>query len=237
MVMKKKILLRIFSLALVASLVIPMTGCGSKRRQEEYKRDGIEAMQNEDYDKALKYFLNALSQSGSVGKEEKDLALYKASAQYKLGKSGEALKTLQGLLEFDSKDVKALYLMGLIYCDCNKPSKALNYLTKACSLSRKSSLYENAYLSLINAGMGDQADTFYEKMPKEARASKEVLRLRVISYEDGSDFSNALDSAESYLRQYPDDEDMSKEKDFLETALKTVSTDNDAEETETTENN
>lgn len=235
-VMKKRFFLQLCSLSLIAALVLPMTGCGSKRRQEEYKRDGIEAMQEEKYDKALKCFLNALSQSGSVGREEKDLALYKASAQYKLGKSGEALKTLQGLLEFDQKDVNALYLMGLIYCDCNKPDKALSYLTKACSVSGKAALYENAYLSLINAGMSEEAGTFYDKMPKEARASKEVVRLRVIEYEKESDFSNALDCAESYLKQYPDDEDMTKEKDFLTTALKSVS-DDSSDTAETVENN
>ena len=67
--------------------------------------------------------------------------------------------------------------------------------------------------------MREAADTFYDKMPKEAKASKEVMRLRVINYEEDGDFSNALDCAKNYLEQYPDDEDMTKESEFLKTAL------------------
>lgn len=113
--------------------------------------------------------------------------------------------------------------MGLIYCDDAKPDKAFTYLSKACSASGKSSLYENAYLSLINAGMTKQADSFYGKMPKEAKASKKVLKLRVICYENENDYSNALNCVKHYLKQYPDDEDMKKEQDFLKTVLRSVS--------------
>ena len=233
----KNLLFHICSSALIVSLALSLGGCGKRRKQEEYKRDGIEAMQNEDYDKALKDFSNALSQSTRVGDEEKDLALYKATAQYKLGKDDDAVKTLKGITEFDKNDEKALYLMGLIYCDGGDEDKALSYLTKASSISKDSELYENAYLSLINAGMRDAADTFYDKMPKEAKASKEVMRLRVINYEDDGDFSNALECAKNYLEQYPDDEDMTKESKFLTTALKTSSDDSKTKSDTSAENN
>lgn len=213
----KKNICRLIICVLVSSAAVSMSGCGAKRRQEEYKRAGIEAMQEEDYGKALKSFENALSQSGSVHKEEKDIALYKASAQYRLGKTDDAVTTLKGLLAFDDKDIKAMYLLGLIYCDTGDADKALSYLTKACGLSGKASLYENAYLSLINSGMQDEADSFYDGMPKEARASKKVLRLRVVSFEADADFTNAYDSVKSYLAQYPDDEEMAAERDFLKT--------------------
>ncbi|MGN0241884.1 MAG: tetratricopeptide repeat protein [Candidatus Weimeria sp.] len=215
----KNTLFTILSFALIISLSFPMTGCGKKRKQEDYKRDGIEAMQNKDYDKALKDFSNALSQSTTVGADEKDIALYKATAQYKLGKNDDALKTLKGLLEFDSDDEKALYLSGLICCNTGDEDKALSYLTKASSVSKDSELYENAYLALVNAGMRDAADTFYNKMPKDAKASKDVMRLKVKSCEEDGDFSNALEYANSYLEQFPDDEDMKKESEFLTTAL------------------
>ena len=220
MVMKiKNKLFTILSFVLIFSLAIPMTGCGKQLKQEDYKRDGIEAMKQENYEKALKDFSNALSQSTTVGDEEKDIALYKATAQYKLGKNDDALQTLKGLLEFDSKDEKALYLSGLIYCNTGDEDKALSYLKKASSISKDSELYENAYLSLINAGMREAADKFYEKMPKDAKASKEVMRLKVKSCEEDGDFSNALEYANNYLEQYPDDEDMKKESEFLTTAL------------------
>lgn len=200
-------------------MAFPMTGCGKRRKQEDYKRDGIEAMKQEDYKAALRDFSNALSQSTTVGDNEKDIALYKATAQYKLGKNDDALQTLKGLLEFDPKDEKALYLRGLIYCSTGDDEKALSNLIKASSISKDTELYENAYLSLVNAGMRDAADKFYEKMPKDAKASKEVMKLKVKSYEEDGDFSNALECANNYLEQFPDDEDMKKESEFLTTAL------------------
>ena len=63
--------------------------------------------------------------------------------------------------------------------------------------------------------MDDEAEDFYDVMPKEARASKKVLKLRVIGFEKKADFASALDSAQSYLIQFPDDADMKKEEEFL----------------------
>lgn len=208
---------KIIVAALISACAVSVIGCGGKQ-QDEYKRAGIEAMDERDYSKALKSFNKALSRSVSVGAEEKDIALYKASAQHELGRDGEALSTLQGLLSFDSDDYKARFLMGCIYTDCDKPDKALDSFEKACSISGKASLYENAYQTLISGGLEEQAEQFYDRMPKEARASKKVLKLRVISFEGKADFTEALDCAESYLDQFPDDEDMIKERDFLKLA-------------------
>lgn len=216
--MSKNTARRIITAGVLMACAISVTGCSGSRQQEEYKRAGIEAMDEKDYSKALKSFNKALSTSVTVGAEERDIALYKASAQHELGKDGEALSTLQGLLSFDSDDYKARFLMGCIYTDCNKPGKALDSFEKACSIGGKASLYENAYQTLISGEMEDQAEKFYDQMPKEARASKKVLKLRVISFEENADFTEALDCAKSYLEQFPDDEEMTKERDFLKLA-------------------
>lgn len=213
--MKKNRTLKIIAVTLVMSMAIGMSSCGSQKKQDEYKRAGIEQMDAGEYDKALKNFNKALSLSSTVGKDEKDIALYKASAQHELDRNGEAINTLNGLLKFDKDDYKALFLRGCIYADINKPEKALPDLTAACRQSKKTSMYEGAYQTLISAGLDDEAEDFYDDMPKEARASKKVLRLRVIGFEKKADFASALDSAESYLTQFPDDEDMKKEEAFL----------------------
>lgn len=213
--MNKGQALKAASVALIATIAISVSSCGNQKKQDEYKRAGIEQMDEKDYDKALKSFNKALALSATVGKDEKDIALYKASAQHELGKNGDAINTLNGLLEFDSSDYKAIFLRGCIYADINKPEKALTDLKKACSISKKASLYENAFQTLISAGMDDEAEDFYDVMPKEARASKKVLKLRVIGFEKKADFASALDSAQSYLIQFPDDADMKKEEEFL----------------------
>lgn len=213
--MKKNKALKILSISLIAAMAVSISSCGKQKQQDEYKRTGIEQMDEKQYDKALKSFNKALSLSSTVGRDEKDIALYKASAQHELGKNGDAINTLNGLLRFDSDDYKAVFLRGCIYADINKPQKAVKDLTKACRISKKTSMYENAFQTLISAGMDDEAEDFYDDMPKEARASKKVLKLRVIGFEKKADFASALDSAESYLTQFPDDEDMKKEEAFL----------------------
>lgn len=206
---------KIISMALIAAMAVSVSSCGNQKKQDEYKRTGIEQMDDGQYDKALKSFNKALALSSTVGRDEKDIALYKASAQHELGKNGDAINTLNGLMKFDADDYKAVFLRGCIYADINRPGKAVADLKKACSLSKRTSLYESAYQTLISVGMDDCAEDFYDDMPKEARASKKVLKLRVIGFEKKADFASALDSAESYLTQFPDDEDMKKEEAFL----------------------
>ncbi|MDD6381155.1 MAG: hypothetical protein PUG04_05655 [Lachnospiraceae bacterium] len=206
---------KIISMALIAAMAVSVSSCGNQKKQDEYKRTGIEQMDDGQYDKALKSFNKALALSSTVGRDEKDIALYKASAQHELGKNGDAINTLNGLMKFDADDYKAVFLRGCIYADINRPQKAVADLKKACSLSKRTSLYESAYQTLISVGMDDCAEDFYDDMPKEARASKKVLKLRVIGFEKKADFASALDSADSYLTQFPDDEDMKKEEAFL----------------------
>lgn len=213
--MKKYSKVRLITAMLLVTMSFTATSCGRQKQQDEYKRQGIEQMDTKEYSKALKSFNKALSLSSTVGRNEKDIALYKASAQHKLGKNGDAINTINGLIAFDKADYRLYFLRGLIYADIGRSTKALADLKKGCALSKKSSLYVSAYETLISQGMDKTAEDFYQEMPKEARAQKKVMRLRVIGYEKKGDFASALHFAKSYLIQYPDDTDMKKEEAFL----------------------
>ena len=99
-------------------------------------------------------------------------------------------------------------------------------------------MLQNSYdgsstLYLISTPIGNLDDITY-------RSVKVLNDVDVIFSEDTRvtlNLLNYLGINKKLIALHEHNEDMAKEKDFLETALKTVSTDNDAEETETTENN
>ena len=80
-------------------------------------------------------------------------------------------------------------------------------------------MYEKAYVYLIAADLSGQAEQFYMIMPGEARASENVLRQRVLLYEKQADYKKAYQAAKKYLKQYPQDEDMQDEAEFLKSRL------------------
>jgi Flp pilus assembly protein TadD len=208
---------------MAASLVLSATllaGCGNVKKQNEYKQKGIAAMEEEDYAKALSFFQKALKESGGrITEREADICYYKATAQYRLDQPGAALATLDSLVDYHKNDAKASFLKGMIYADTGKAQKAYDALKEACETSKENEMYENAYMDLIAASLLEQAEQFFEIMPSESKASEQVLRQRVLLYEKKADYKKAYDAAMKFLKQYPQDEDMQEEIDFLKSRL------------------
>ena len=71
--MNKGQALKAASVALIAAMAISVSSFGNQKKQDEYKRAGIEPMDEKDYDKALKSFNKALALSATVGKDEKEI--------------------------------------------------------------------------------------------------------------------------------------------------------------------
>ena len=214
---RKKYITVAASLVLSASL---LAGCGNVKKQNAYKQKGIAAMEDEDYKKALSYFNKALKESGGrITAREADICYYKATAQYRLNKPGAALATLGSLEDYHKDDANASFLKGMIYADTGKAKKAFEALESACRTSGENEMYEKAYVYLIAADLSGQAEQFYMIMPGEARASENVLRQRVLLYEKQADYKKAYQAAKKYLKQYPQDEDMQDEAEFLKSRL------------------
>ena len=80
-------------------------------------------------------------------------------------------------------------------------------------------------LGEIAAESGDYADaaTYYKKAIENASDSqKKGLQKKLVAiYEKSGDFSSALETAKAYVADYPDDADMQKEYEFLQTRVDT----------------
>ncbi len=78
-------------------------------------------------------------------------------------------------------------------------------------------------LGEIAAESGDYADaaTYYKKsIENAADAQRKGLQKELVAmYEKSGDFSSALETAKAYVADYPDDADMQKEYEFLQTRV------------------
>ena len=323
--MKKRVM--VFFLAGLLGMSVLLGGCTSKseKKAQEYKELGIKQMQDADYEKAVNSFQKALDQSlGKIHAEQLDVCYYKALAQYKAGDTKAAIKTYDGLIDYDAKNWEAYYLRGSVYLADGQLEACLKDYEQAVSLhDSDAELYGNISENLQNAGKTEEAqkyleqglklkpssaadyeslgklyqikgDTenavqmltkaaeqgadsayltlgqlyssqdkkedaqaafqkYMEKHPKDADALaqlasiatdagdyddaavyykdameaaqgdqvQELQKSLVAVYEKQGDFAAALEEAKSYVADYPDDSEMQKEYEFLQTRVLT----------------
>ena len=285
-------------------------GCTSKSEKKalEYKQLGISQMKEAKYEDAVSSFQKALDQSlGRIRAQELDVCYYKALAQYKSGDTKAAIKTYDGLVDYDKKNWEVYYLRGSVLLADGQPDACLKDYDKAVSLNDSDAeLYGHISENLQNAGRTQEAQKYLEqglnkmltqaadkgadraylalgklytsekkmedakaafqkymeKHPKDADALeqlasiaadagdyadaatyykdameaasgdqvKELQKALVAVYEKNGDFASALEEAKDYVADYPEDETMQKEYEFLQTrgltGLENTGTDN-----------
>ena len=99
-------------------------GCTSKSEKKalEYKQLGISQMKEAKYEDAVSSFQKALDQSlGRIRAQELDVCYYKALAQYKSGDTKAAIKTYDGLVDYDKKNWEVYYLRGSVLLADGQP--------------------------------------------------------------------------------------------------------------------
>ena len=121
-------------LALFLMIALCLAGCGktdeNHEKQQALKQEGMELQSSGDYSGAIAKYEEALRLSDmSVGKEELDLAYYKASAQYRSGDLQGAIDTYSAILAV--KESEDSYLgRGLLYVAANDAQHAEEDLNK-----------------------------------------------------------------------------------------------------------
>ena len=144
--------------------VLLLSGCENEKEKnmEAYRQYGINCMEQEDYDGALKAFQKALDQSnGKIGKKELDICYYKAEAQYRSGDSDAALGTYNSILSYDKNAADAYYLRGNLYYALGDGEKAAEDYQKAVSADKDNyELYIGIYESLAANGQESDGETY-----------------------------------------------------------------------------
>ncbi len=143
-------------------------GCDDEQKikaEQAYRLEGIQKIQNGDYESAIEKFNLALNErAGKVTNLEEDINFYKAYAQIEAGRTEDAVDTYTALVEYNKKNADAYYLRGLAYMSMGDTKLAAEDFRQAVSYKKDSgTLYAGIYEQLMKAGLLDEAAAYLEE--------------------------------------------------------------------------
>ncbi len=197
-----------------AACILAAGGCGDEKqieKEQAYRQTGLERMDQEDYEGAIKAFDQALQERvGIVSNLEEDINFYKAHAQMETGKIADAIATYSAIIEYDKKNADAYYLRGCAYMSAGQPDDAAADFEHAAEYEKDNGqMYAGIYEQLVMAGLLDEAAGYLEQGLKmkgdSASAYLSRGRLYFISgdYEKAeSELNAALDKKETAANLY-----------------------------------
>lgn len=146
---------------LILAAVLCMGCTDREENQIQYREEGIQLLQNGDYEGALENLQNALDLSlGKVGKIEMDICFYKAEALYYLGDIQGAMDTYSAIIGFN-ENPKAYFLRGNLYYSQNDEAHALEDYAAAAEHEKKDyELYIGIYEALTAHGKEQEAQIY-----------------------------------------------------------------------------
>lgn len=89
-----------------------------------------------NYEEAIKYYTQALSDSNGIIKDiDIDITYYRAIAEMKLGNTADAIKAFDSIIAINPKDDNAYYMRGKAYLASGNKSKAIEDYDMTLSLA------------------------------------------------------------------------------------------------------
>lgn len=148
--MRRQKPLYLIGLLVIMVLSVVMTGCTTSReKQEQYKTQGLDALNKGNYKEAVELFDEALKMSeGTVSDTEIDICYCKAAAQFNANDKEGAIKTYTALVDYDSKNPYPYFLRGSVYLKSGEKNPAFNDYKEAIKIDEKNydlyiAIYEN----------------------------------------------------------------------------------------------
>ena len=166
------------------------------------QKEGTAALEEGNYEEALAQFREAAESSD----REKSAEGYRGlgMAYYESGEYGKALEAFQEAVDLGTEETVQLYhLMSVCgmqaWTDAEEDEAAYTSVLE----------YIQTGLALAETGSGGDAP--------DADMIREMKYNEIICYEKLADWENARQKADEYLSEYPDDEAVQKEAEFLKT--------------------
>ncbi|MCR4612067.1 MAG: hypothetical protein K5644_09240 [Lachnospiraceae bacterium] len=172
---------RIIISALIVSTLFSLSACTtSKERQEQFKADGVAALNKGDYAKAVELFNEALSFSeGSVDDGEIDICYYKAAAQANNNDAKGAAQTYTALMEYDEDNPYPCFLRGSVYLKSGEKSAAIEDYKEAIKRDEENwDLYIAIYENLSAMNFENEAQEFLNIALEKSGDSKDECIAR-----------------------------------------------------------
>ena len=190
--MKKK------SFVILLLMMLCLSSC--KSEVKEYRMEVISALEKGDAKKALEDFTLALEKSkGRVGSLQFDILSYKAEAEIHLGKLSEAEEDLQNVETLSRK----------------------NYQKLKDRIAAKKLVYSAG--EALNQNDLEKARTCLdEAKEKGLSADRDMEYNEAVYLEKTGEWQKAYEAFTQYLNRYPEDENASRELQFLENRVKAL---------------
>lgn len=189
MKIKRKLM---FTAAVCISAAGILGGCANPQKE------GTAALEEGNYEEALAQFQKAAESEDSKKSAEGYRGL--GMAYYESGEYGKALEAFQQAVDLGAAETVQLY-----------------HLMASCGIQTWEDEEDyTAVLEYIQAGLALAETDDSGEVPDEEMI-REMKYNEIICYEKLADWENARQKAEEYLSEYPDDEAVQKEAEFLKT--------------------
>lgn len=162
-------------------------------------------MEKEDYKEAVTQFTQAASTAEAKGKKEDSAEAYRGlgMAYYELKEYDKVLESMQKALDDGVQRTAELYnIMGVSAMQQEDYESALKYFDEGISYAQSK--------DAVNASKSKK-EVDYSDLIQEMRYNQ------VVCYEKQENWEEAKNAANEYIADYPNDKDIEKEVEFLET--------------------
>lgn len=185
---------------LICIVFLLFTACAKNNKILEYRREGINAIRNNNYSDALNYFNIAIKTgNGQVGELQYDLLMYKAECLFMLGKYEECRNVYSILVDINPNNKQFKELYGL-----------LNDISKLTELKN----------ALNNDDTELSAELINQIKNSGIEHDKSVLFNQAVLYEKQGNWRDALNTFNYYIKLYPNDQLALQEINFITVQLK-----------------
>ena len=192
---KQKRYRRIIATALLTGMGLMLTGCGEEKTENAlaYRKIGINAMGEGNYEEAINNFQLALDQSkGQIRNLELDICMQKAEALYLNEQPEDAIAVCDAVLDYDKSYATAYYLRGNLYLQQGDSEKALaDYEQAAKYADADYEIYIQLYENLNRAGMKAEGEKYLNKALELKGKGRYYLTNRGYIYYLMGDYENA----------------------------------------------
>lgn len=166
-------------------VVLQLKSARSRQAMEEYRTQGIEQMENGDYESAYESFTLAMENAGNTfGDLELDISYYRALAAYNCGDSDTAYQIYTDIMDYDTANFSPYYLRGCVSAASGNTADACTDFDTAVSMNSDDyELYINIYCSLTDAGADEEAAGYLEQaLALSGDEADEIASEGYISY-------------------------------------------------------
>ena len=192
---KQKRYRRIIATALLTGMGLMLTGCGEEKTENAlaYRKIGINAMAEGNYEEAINNFQLALDQSkGQIRNLELDICMQTAEAPYLNEQPEDTIVVCDAALAYDKSYATAYYLRGNLYLQQGDSEKALaDYEQAAKYADADYEIYIQLYENLNRAGMKAEGEKYLNKALELKGKGRYYLTNRGYIYYLMGDYENA----------------------------------------------